>query len=57
VSIAEAAMQELFVAERSDAQRDADNKAMFEAARMQGEPIKDKPLSRRDFLRGSFLGT
>lgn len=57
VSIAEAAMLELFVAERSDAQRDADNKAMFEAARMQGEPIKDKQLSRRDFLRGSFLGT
>lgn len=57
VSIAEEAMQELFVAERSDAQRDADNKAMFEAARMQGEPIKDKQLSRRDFLRGSFLGT
>jgi [NiFe] hydrogenase assembly HybE family chaperone len=56
VSIAEEAMQELFVSERSDVQRDADNKSMFEAARMQGEPIKDKQLSRRDFLRGSFLG-
>lgn len=56
VNIAEEAMQALFVSERSDEQRDADNKSMFEAARMQGEPIKDKQLSRRDFLRGSFLG-
>lgn len=55
VSIAEQVMRELFVSETTDAQRDADNKSMFEVARMLGEPIKDKLLSRRDFLRGSFL--
>ena len=56
VSVAEQVMAALFVADDSDAKRDADRKQMVEAARLKGEPVMDKPLSRRDFLRGSFLG-
>lgn len=57
VKVAEQVMEALFVKDESDAKRDADRKQMVEAARLQGEPVMDKPLSRRDFLRGSFLGT
>jgi [NiFe] hydrogenase assembly HybE family chaperone len=57
VSVAEQVMAALFVKDESDAKRDADRKQMVEAARLKGEPVMDKPLSRRDFLRGSFLGT
>lgn len=57
VKVAEQVMEALFVKDESDAKRDADRKQMVEAARLQGEPVLDKPLSRRDFLRGSFLGT
>lgn len=56
VKVAEQVMEALFVKDESDAKRDADRKQMVEAARLQGEPVLDKPLSRRDFLRGSFLG-
>lgn len=57
VKIAEQVMDALFVADDSDAKRDAERKRKMEAARLKGEPVLDKPLSRRDFLRGSFLGT
>ncbi|HAF43973.1 MAG TPA: hypothetical protein DCK83_03280 [Gallionellaceae bacterium] len=57
VSVAEQVMEALFLKDDSDAKRDADRKQMVEAARLKGEPVMDKPLSRRDFLRGSFLGT
>jgi len=56
VKIAEQVMDALFVTDDSDAKRDAERKQMVEAARLRGEPVLDKPLSRRDFLRGSFLG-
>ena len=56
VKVAEQVMEALFVKDESDAKRDADRKQMVEAARLKGEPVLDKPLSRRDFLRGSFLG-
>lgn len=56
VSIAEQVMEALFASEQSDRIRDAERKVKLEAARLNGEPIKDKTLSRRDFLRGNFLG-
>lgn len=56
VSIAEQVMEALFASEQSDQVRDAERKVKMEAARLNGEPIKDKTLSRRDFLRGNFLG-
>ena len=56
VSIAGQVMEALFVENKSDQQRDEERKQEFEAARMKGEPVLEKPLSRRDFLRGSFLG-
>lgn len=56
VKIAEQVMEALFVTDDSDAKRDAERRQMVEAARLKGEPVLDKPLSRRDFLRGSFLG-
>jgi [NiFe] hydrogenase assembly HybE family chaperone len=56
VSIAEQVMAALFSSGRSDQNRDADRKEMMEIARLNGEPVKGKPLSRHDFLRGSFLG-
>jgi [NiFe] hydrogenase assembly HybE family chaperone len=58
VSIAEQVMEALFASEKSDQVRDEERKVKLEAARLSGEPIpmKDKTLSRRDFLRGSFLG-
>ncbi|MBI4808588.1 MAG: [NiFe]-hydrogenase assembly chaperone HybE [Nitrosomonadales bacterium] len=57
VDVARQVMDALFVTDETDAKRDADRKQMVEAARLKGEPVLDKPLSRRDFLRGSFLGT
>jgi [NiFe] hydrogenase assembly HybE family chaperone len=58
VSIAEQVMAALFSSDQSDEIRDAERKVKLEAARLSGEPVplKDKTLSRRDFLRGSFLG-
>jgi hypothetical protein len=56
VSIAEEVMEALFVTEKSDQQRDAERKVKLEAARLSGEPVQDETLSRRDFLRGNFLG-
>lgn len=56
VNIAGQVMAALFVKDESDARRDADRKQMVEAARFNGGQVLDKPLSRRDFLRGSFLG-
>lgn len=56
VSIAEEVMEALFKTEKSDQQRDAERKVKLEAARLSGEPVQDKTLSRRDFLRGNFLG-
>lgn len=35
---------------------DAERKMKLEAARLSGETVLDKTLSRRDFLRGNFLG-
>lgn len=58
VSIAEQVMEALFSDEKSDQARDAEFKVKLEAARLSGEPMpmKEKTLSRRDFLRGAFLG-
>ena len=56
VSIAREVMEALFLSDQSDQKRDAERKKMLETARLNGEPVLDKPLSRRDFLRGSFLG-
>ena len=58
VSIAEQVMEALFSGEKSDQARDAEFKVKLEAARLSGEPMpmKEKTLSRRDFLRGAFLG-
>jgi [NiFe] hydrogenase assembly HybE family chaperone len=56
VSIAEQVMAALFSSEQSDQVRDAERKVNLESARLGGEPVLDKPLSRRDFLRGNFLG-
>jgi hypothetical protein len=55
VSIAGQVMEALFVSE-SDAARDAARKVQAEAARLNGEPVLQQPLSRRDFIRGAFLG-
>jgi [NiFe] hydrogenase assembly HybE family chaperone len=55
VSIAGQVMEALFVSE-SDAARDAVRKVEAEAARLNGEPVLKQPLSRRDFIRGAFLG-
>jgi glutathione S-transferase len=56
VSVAGQVMEALFVEHKPDQQRDEERKQEFEAARMKGEPILEKPISRRDFLRGGFLG-
>jgi hypothetical protein len=56
VSIAEQVMEALFSSDQSDQIRDAGHKTKLEAARLSGEPVLDKTLSRRDFLRGNFLG-
>jgi [NiFe] hydrogenase assembly HybE family chaperone len=56
LNIAKEVMVALFVEDNSDAKRDAERRAEFEAARLKGEKVLDKPLSRRDFLRGNFLG-
>ncbi len=58
VSIAGQVMEALFSDEKSDHARDAEFKVKLEAARLSGEPMpmKDKTISRRDFLRGAFLG-
>jgi [NiFe] hydrogenase assembly HybE family chaperone len=56
VSIAGQVMEALFVSDQSDAKRDADRKVAQEAARLNGEPVLKQPLSRRDFIRGAFLG-
>lgn len=56
VSIAGQVMEALFVSDESDAKRDADRKVQAEAARLNGEPVLKQPLSRRDFIRGAFLG-
>jgi [NiFe] hydrogenase assembly HybE family chaperone len=56
VSIAAQVMEALFVSDESDAKRDADRKVQAEAARLNGEPVLKQPLSRRDFIRGAFLG-
>ena len=56
VHIAEQVMTSLFTPEKSDQVRDAERKENLEAARLNGETVKDKTLSRRDFLRGNFLG-
>jgi len=56
VDVAGQVMQALFVTDDSDVKRDAQRKREFEEARIKGEPVLNKPLSRRDFLRGNFLG-
>jgi hypothetical protein len=49
-------MEALFVEDNSDLKRDAERKVQMEAARLNGEPVLKQPLSRRDFIRGAFLG-
>jgi len=56
VSIAGQVMEALFSSAQSEQLRDAERKATLEAARLNGEPVMKKELSRRDFLRGNFLG-
>jgi [NiFe] hydrogenase assembly HybE family chaperone len=56
VSIAGQVMEALFVSDQSDAKRDADRKVAHEAARLNGESVLKQPVSRRDFIRGAFLG-
>ncbi len=57
VAIAGQVMEALFQAPHADSEHAADSKQSFEAARLKGEPVLDKTLSRRAFLRGNFLGT
>lgn len=54
VNIARQVMEALFVPAPVS---DAESRKMSEAARQHGEPMREKELSRRDFLRGNFLGT
>jgi [NiFe] hydrogenase assembly HybE family chaperone len=56
VSIAEQVMTALFSTELAERQWDEERKATLEAARLNGETVMKKELSRRDFLRGNFLG-
>src|SRR5512141_2396909 len=56
VRVANEVMAALFVAEQSEEKREAERKRMNEMARLNGEPMKDEGISRRDFLRGNFLG-
>lgn len=57
VSIAAEVMTRLFAGEATGRMQDEQRKEMAEAARFNGEKILDKPLSRRDFLRGAFGGS
>lgn len=54
LSIAEEIMRQLFLDEQSGGEA---RNEMMEAARFNGEKLMDKPLSRRDFLRGAFGGS
>ena len=56
VSIAGQVMEALFSAGQTGQEHDAERKVKLEAARLNGEPALDRTLSRRDFLRGNFLG-
>ncbi|MBU0621345.1 MAG: [NiFe]-hydrogenase assembly chaperone HybE [Gammaproteobacteria bacterium] len=56
VAVAEQVMTALFAVDKPDVIRDEERKQMFEAARMKGEPVAAQEVSRRDFLRGAFLG-
>jgi [NiFe] hydrogenase assembly HybE family chaperone len=56
VRVANEVMEALFVAEQSEEKLEAERKRMQEMARLNGEPMKDEGVSRRDFLRGNFLG-
>lgn len=53
VSIASQVMTALFVAPQGG---QADHREVAETARIKGESLAEKPLSRRDFLRGGFWG-
>ena len=57
IDIAEQVMIRLFESALDDQQSAADRSATLEQARLKGESILDKPISRRDFLRGTFWGT
>jgi len=57
VNIAEQIMLNLLVAEPSAQLGDEGRNEMLDAARFKGESVMDKPLSRRDFLRGAFTGS
>jgi len=56
VNIAGQVMEALFSSELAERQRDTERNVAMEAARLNGEPVMRKELSRRDFLRGNFLG-
>jgi [NiFe] hydrogenase assembly HybE family chaperone len=57
VSIAGEVMEALFSPVQAERQRDVARIAAVEAARLNGAPVMKQELSRRDFLRGKFLGT
>jgi len=46
----------LFREEQSEQERSEQLADMVEGARLKGESLANKPISRRDFLRASFLG-
>lgn len=55
VTVARQVMEALFVSAQVDPKADADRKEMLKNAQPMVEPGLNKPLSRRDFLRGAFL--
>ena len=57
VNIARQVMEALFVPAPAAPANDAESRKMSEAARQHGEPMRENEVSRRDFLRGNFLGT
>ena len=55
VATAEAVMENLMQAP-ADAERDKTTRQAVETARLQGQSVARQDVSRRDFLRGAFLG-
>ncbi len=55
VSISEELMVNLFASDQLAEMGEEGRNEMIGSARSKGEPIVDKTLSRRDFLRGAFL--
>lgn len=55
-AVAQEVLLALLAMEQDDAARDAERGAQREHARLHGLPTPRPELSRRDFLRGAFLG-